>query len=262
MSIALDIARLVDPSLFALDCGLTAEEWQSAWMRARPRKVAASCSRQSGKSTTAALIGLQTAVSIPGSLSIIGGPAQRQSNEFVRTIKGLHDKLSRKDSNTPRLIGDSVTRIELENKSRVIALPSDAATVRGLSAVQTLILDEVGFIDDAADILTALAPMQAGVENPQTILLSTPNGDKNFWHELWHNGDPSWHRIEVPWWKSKRLGADPQFIEDQRQLLGQRKFSQEFELAWLPSEDAAFDAAGVDAMFANDLKGLNLLCPR
>jgi hypothetical protein len=254
MSLGADLARTLDPSLFALDCGLTPEKWQADWMRARPRKVAASCSRQSGKSTAAALIGLQTAVSIPGSLSIIGGPAQRQSNEFVRTIKGLHDKLSRKDSNTPRLVGDSVTRIELENKSRVIALPSDPATVRGLAAVQTLILDEVGFIDDAADILTALAPMQAGVANPQTILLSTPNGDKNFWHALWHNGDPSWHRIEVPWWKSKRLSADPQFIEDQRQLLGLRKFSQEFELAWLPSEDMAFSADGIEAMFDNDLK--------
>jgi hypothetical protein len=173
-SIALDIARALDPSLFALDCSLIAESWQADWLRKRPRKVAALCSRQSGKSTTAGLIALQTAVTLPGSLSIIGGPAQRQSSEFVRTIKGLHDKLSRKDKNTPRLVGDSVNRIELDNKSRVLALPSDPATVRGLSAVACLILDEVSFVPDAGDILTALAPMQAGVENPQTILLSTP----------------------------------------------------------------------------------------
>lgn len=261
MSIALDIARLIDPSLFALDCGLTAEQWQADWMRARHRKSLLSCSRQSGKSTTAGLIGLETAVTIPGSVTLIGGPSQKQSNEFVRTIKGLHATLKKKDSNTPGLIGDSVTRIELENKSRVIGLASDPDTIRGIAAVQCLIIDEVGFVPDAADILTALAPTQAGVENPQTILLSTPNGDKNFWYDIWHNGDPSWHRVEVPWWKSKRLSADPQFIDDQRQLLGQRKFSQEFELAWLPSEDAAFDAFGIDAMFDNDLKGLNLLCP-
>src|SRR5262245_32248045 len=118
MSIALDIARLLDPALFALDCGLIAEEWQANWLRKPPRKVAASCSRQSGKSTTAALVALQTAVTIPGSLSLIGGPAQRQSNEFVRSIKTLHGKLSTVDKNTPRLIGDSITRIELENKSR------------------------------------------------------------------------------------------------------------------------------------------------
>jgi hypothetical protein len=259
VSIARDIARMIDPSLFALDCGLEAEPWQAEWMRSRPRKSLLSCSRQSGKSTTAGLVALETAVTIPGSVTLIGGPSQRQSNEFVRTIKGLHGKLSKNDSETPRLVGDSVQRIELENKSRVIGLSGDPDTARGIASVQCLILDEVGFIPDALEILTALAPMQAGVTDPRTILLSTPNGDLNAWHDLWHNGDASWHRVEVPWWKSKRLSADPQFIADQRQLLGERKFSQEFCLAWLPSEDAAFGSEGIDAMFDPSMKGLNLL---
>jgi hypothetical protein len=61
----------------------------------------------------------------PGSLSVVACPAQRQSAEAVRKVKAALAQLGIK------LKVDNVYGIELENGSRVLALPSSDDSIRG-----------------------------------------------------------------------------------------------------------------------------------
>jgi hypothetical protein len=116
MIMALDIARCLDPVLFARDCSITPDPWQAKLLRDRPRRSLLLCSRQSGKSTVMALTALWTAIIEAPALVIVFSPSQRQSAELFRTVMQFHAAL--KDA--PRL-----------NASRILALPGTEKTIRG-----------------------------------------------------------------------------------------------------------------------------------
>jgi phage terminase large subunit-like protein len=81
-----DLARSLDPSRIAADVGLTLDPWQRDLMRSDAKRVLMLCSRQSGKSTVAALIANSTVLQQPGSLVLLLSPSQRQSSEQFRTV--------------------------------------------------------------------------------------------------------------------------------------------------------------------------------
>jgi hypothetical protein len=85
-----DLARNLDPVLFATDCGIPPDGWQADLLRSSAPRALLLCSRQSGKTTTTSLIALHCAVYIPGALVVVVSPSQRQSAEMLRTIKLLH----------------------------------------------------------------------------------------------------------------------------------------------------------------------------
>jgi len=61
MSMARDLARAFDPVLLAEDVGVTPDDWQARALRLQAKRSLWLCSRQCGKSTTAALATLHTA---------------------------------------------------------------------------------------------------------------------------------------------------------------------------------------------------------
>ena len=80
-------------------------------------------------------------------------PAQRQSGEAVRRVKEALIKAGAK------LDGDNVYGLELENGSRVLALPSNDDSIRGLTVDGWIIADEAARLAD--DLIAALRPMRA-----------------------------------------------------------------------------------------------------
>ena len=138
------LARALDPVVFANDCGITPDAWQAGLLRSTARRVLMLCSRQSGKSTVTALLALWIAVFEAPSLIIIVSPSQRQSQEMLRTIMQFHARLD----DAPASLDESKLRVELTNGSRVIALPGNERTVRGLANVAVVIIDEASRIDD------------------------------------------------------------------------------------------------------------------
>src|SRR5262249_31641140 len=77
------LARLREDPARAL-AGLSADPWQSRFLRSPPPRTLALCSRQSGKSTAAAALALWTALCRPGSLTLLLSPTLRQSGELFR----------------------------------------------------------------------------------------------------------------------------------------------------------------------------------
>jgi len=241
--IATDLAGALDPVSFATRCGITCDAWQAEVLRARPRRALLNCSRQSGKTTTTALLALHTAVYTPGALVVVVSPSQRQSAEFLRTLKLLHAKID----GAPTLVTDSVLRIELENASRVIALPSTEATVRGLASVALLVVDEAARVPD--DLIAACKPMLA-VSNGALVMLSTPAGRRGKFFELFHSDDPEWIRVRVPASECPRISAE--FLAAEHKELGEARFQEEYELAFIDSDTAAFPTAIIDALFSDE----------
>jgi len=150
---ARDLARALDPSLIAHDCGITPDPWQATLLRERPRRSLLLCSRQSGKTTTTALGALDCAIYQPGSLTLILSPSQRQSAEMHRTIMGYHARLE----GAPALNAESVLKSEFANGSRILALPGTEKTIRGYAAADLIIVDEAARVED--DLLAAVRPM-------------------------------------------------------------------------------------------------------
>jgi hypothetical protein len=117
--------------------------------------VILTCSRQSGKSTTAAALALHCAVHDPGSLVLLVAPTERQSKELFGKVAGF----MRQMENPPILDSDSVLSCKFRSGSRIIALPGDATGVRGFSAPKLVICDESAFISE--DLFASVKPMLA-----------------------------------------------------------------------------------------------------
>ena len=68
-----DLSRALDPVLLASDCGITCDEWQARALRERHKRSIWLCSRQCGKTTTAAIMALHTVLYEPPALDFPTG---------------------------------------------------------------------------------------------------------------------------------------------------------------------------------------------
>jgi hypothetical protein len=247
MLIGKDLARALDPVIFARECGIEPDSWQADLMRDRPPKALLCCSRQSGKTTTTGVIALEEACHTPGSLVLIGAPAQRQSGEMLHTIKRLHARLD----DAPSFLSESVLKVEFENGSRIVALSGDPKTSRGYAAPALVIVDECAYADD--ELIQSLRAMQATVSKPRVLALSTPNGRRGYFFEQWHHGE-GWKKISVAAKDCPRISKE--YLAEQLKEMGPTRYAQEFELAFLDNDEAAFNTAIIDAAFTSEFRAL------
>src|SRR5262245_28746149 len=193
MTMARDIGRMLDPCVLARDCGVEPDEWQAALLRDMPRRALLCCSRQSEKSLITALMALWSALYEAPALIVIASPSMRQSAEMLRTLTGLHSKLS----GAPDPIGESVLKLELANGSRILSVPGSEKTIRGLSKVTLVIIDEAARVPD--ELMAALRPMLAVTEHGgRLIMLSTPFGKRGEFFRAFTEGGDEWTRVSVP----------------------------------------------------------------
>lgn len=230
-ALARDLARAFDPTLIAVDAGFTLDRWQADLMRSTAQRVLLLCARQSGKSTVSAFIGLATALFQPGALVLIVSPSQRQSAEMFRTLMGFYRALN----DVPPLAAESVLRAEFANGSRIIALPGTERTIRGYAACDLVIVDEAARCPD--ELLVAIRPTMAVKSKARLIALSTPAGKRGWFFEAW-TGDQSWHRVRVGASECPRIS--PEFLAEELRELGQQRFEEEYQLAFLDPEESVF----------------------
>lgn len=118
--------------------GLELDAWQRKVLTSGGKRDLINVTRQGGKSTIAAVLGLHTSLYVPKSLTLIVSPSQRQSSELFRKVKELATALPRK----PDLAEDNKLSWTVRNGGRVAALPGSDATIRGFSAPTLIIEDE------------------------------------------------------------------------------------------------------------------------
>lgn len=240
MTLAADLAAALDPVTFARAAGLTPDPWQAAVLRATASRQLLNCSRQSGKSTTAATLALHTALYTPGSLVLVLSPSQRQSGELFKTVLGLYHAAG---APVPTA-AESALRLELANGSRIVSLPGKEGTVRGFAGVRLLVIDEAAWVPDG--LYLTVRPMLA-VSGGRLLALSTPHGTRGWFYAAWRGGE-DWQRVEVPASACPRI--DPAFLAEERQAMGSWWYAQEYGCHFVEAETQAFARAEVDQAFS------------
>jgi hypothetical protein len=237
-----DLILAFDRVEFAKSLGLTPDPWQERLLRSTSPRVLLNCCRQSGKSTTSAIIALHRALYFPGSLVLALAPALRQSQELFAKIAGFYKDLGRPVA--PH--GERKLSLDLENGSRILTLPGSEKTVRGFSGVGLLIVDEAARVED--QLYYATRPMLA-VSGGSLMMLSTPASKRGVFYTEWTSGE-GWEHYEVRADDCPRITRA--FLEEERKALPPPVFRAEYECSFEALDDQPFSEAMIASAFSDE----------
>ncbi len=247
MSLRDDLRYSLDPAVFATEAlGLDLDPWQAEVLRSSGKRDLLNCSRQAGKSTTAAVLGLHAALYRPGSLTLLVSPSLRQSSELFRKVTDLKALLP----SQPDLLEDNRLSLSVKGGGRVVSLPGSEATIRGFSGASLIVLDEAARVED--QLYYAVRPMLA-TSNGRLVGMSTPFGKRGWYWREWSEGK-TWERTEIDATKVPRISKE--FLEEERQAMGSFWFDQEYMCQFKESTDTFFPYDLVEAALRDDIKPL------
>ena len=214
-----EIAYRVDPVLWVREIlGITPTIWQETFLRAPlGASILALTARQVGKTTTATWAIAHYMLFTRGSLSVVACPAQRQSKDAVRRVKEALIKAG------AELTSDNVYEIELENGSRVLALPGSDDSIRGLTVDGWIIGDEAARLPK--DLIAALRPMRARRPEARFAMLSTAWSRTDPFWTAWAGDEQSWIRLNAI---ADTTLFSAEFLEQERRALGEDAFKREY----------------------------------
>jgi hypothetical protein len=224
------LALALDATQILVEQGLKPDPWQRDLLFSREPHLLLNCSRQSGKSTTVAALALEQILFHPGSLVLLVAPSERQSHELFRKVMAGYHALGQPLDTVKSNQGE----LELENHSRVVALPGREETIRSFSGVRLLILDEAARVPDV--LYRSVRPMLA-VSRGRLIALSTPFGRSGWFYDEWVGTGP-WQRIHIPWTQCPRI--TPEFIAEETRALGQAWVDQEYNCLFTALEGLVY----------------------
>ena len=217
-----EVAYRLDPALWMRDVlGLQPRhDWQEKFLRVpRGANVLALTARQIGKTTIAAVAIAHSAVFMPGSLSVVACPTQEQSKEAVRKVRDMLTKAG------AALKVDNAYTLELENGSRIKALPGSDESVRGLTVDAWIVVDEAARV--TPELIAALRPMRMQCPDARFVMLSTAWSRTDPFWTAWTSDDPSWIPIQVTVDLCPDL-YDLATLERERKAMGEEAYKREF----------------------------------
>jgi hypothetical protein len=247
-SLAGDLAQALDPVIFAREAlGFSPDFWQEQVLRWSGKRLLLCCARQTGKSTVTAILALHRAIFYPASLVLLVSPSLRQSSELFRKVLSFYRQL---DQPIPPE-AESSLRLELKTGSRIISLPGKESTIRGFSGAALIIEDEAARVPD--DLYYTIRPMLA-VSGGRLILMSTPFGKRGHFFKEWTEGGDTWERVMVKATDCPRIS--PEFLEEERQALGEWWFRQEYLCEFVETADQVFTYDQVMTAVTEEVKPL------
>jgi len=168
-----------------LQSTLKLDDWQKEFLETKGDKILC-CGRQIGKSITCGHDAAAWAISHPKKVILMIAPTERQAYAlFDKTLRYLIDfwpKNIKKGKHRP-----TKTKIQLTNGTIIWCLPTGISGIgiRFLT-VHRLYVDEASRIPQ--EVWDAVTPMLL-TTGGDSILLSTPFGTDNHYHEVWANKD-------------------------------------------------------------------------
>jgi len=199
-------------------------------------------SRQMGISTLVSAYALWTMIFNPGKNVLILSTVQNTSKEIVSKIRLANNNLP-SWLKVPT-VEDNRLSLKFKNESRVLAASSAADSARGFSAF-LLVMDECAFIDNAEEVWTSA--QQTMATGGRAILLSTPNGVGNFFHQMWVDAEGkrnTFKTIRLKW--DRHPERDQSWRDRQTAELGPKRASQECDTEFLSSGNTVIDSQLVE----------------
>ena len=232
-----------DPLRFASLVGFTPDPKQALLLADDHRRLVVNCTRQWGKTTTVAVKAAYLASTHPGALVLVASPSQRQSTNFLDAATRFIGEISPDFSRNRHAL-------RLPNNSALIALPEMPRTIRGFTA-SLLVIDEAALVSD--EMIQALRPTLAATNGP-LWMLSTPGPNGGAFYNAWHDESGRWHRISVPATDCPRIR--PEFLEEEREALGDRAFRREYMCEFSDDDTAVFPRELIRSAFDPDVPPL------
>ena len=134
-----------------------------------------------------------------------------------------------------------------------MGLPGTEGTIRGFSAVSLLLVDEASRVSD--ELYLAIRPMLA-VSSGALWLMSTPAGKRGFFWEAWQNGGPEWERVQATAYECPRIPRE--FLEEERRVMGERWFRQEYLCEFVDEVSGVFDRDAVRRAVTSEVEPLRI----
>ena len=199
-------------------------------------------SRQMGISTLTAAYSLWLMVFHKDKNVLCISINQETSKEIVTRVRFANDNLPSwlkvKEQEDNRL------SLRLTNGSQIKAV-SSAGTSGRSSALSLLIIDEAAFIDNIEEIwLSAQYTLSTG---GRAIMLSTPNGVGNFFHQTWIKAEAKeneFNTIRLPWYLHPE--RDQTWRDKHTELSGVKGAAQECDCDFSTTGNGIVDAATID----------------
>jgi predicted phage terminase large subunit-like protein len=235
-----DFIRSIDPVALAEELGFHSWPWQKDFLRSTHPRILMLCPRGAGKSILTALVALYHALNEDDAFILMFSKSERQSMELFKKTIDFYKQL-REDLNVSTN-AESAHRIELENGSRIISLPSSTETIVGYHDVTLLIIDEAALVKD--ELYQRARPMLHH-EKGRLILMSTPFGRRGFFFKEWtedflQNPDTIWHGITVTTDDCPHMSKE--FLAEERAKLGERIYRSEYENSFESDASAMFQS--------------------
>src|SRR5205823_12462814 len=114
------------------------------------------------------------------------------------------------------------------------ARPGEEGGIRRHSGGGLVVLGEAGRVPD--EVLAPGRPLVA-VADGRLVALATPAGRRGWFWQAWEGGE-AWVRVRVRAAECPRIS--PEFLEQERQALGERAYRQEYETSFEDTEGAVF----------------------
>lgn len=228
-----DLAYSLDPVLWAEEVlGFHPDPWQANLLRSRSRKIILNCSRQSGKSTVCAALGLHESIYRRPSFGLVIAPTQDQSSELMMKFDEFRGAV---ELPSDYLSTDTKLAVKFANGNRFVARPGSEKSARSFSAVTLLLEDEAARVADA--LYNSVRPMLA-VSNGRHILMSTPFGKQNHFFKIWDEQRDLWEWFEIPAEMCPRITKE--FLEEEQRT--NPWFEQEYHCIFMDSEGSIFSS--------------------
>jgi hypothetical protein len=214
--------------------------------------------RQGGKGFVATLLGLDALLNSPGSKTLVVSKSEDQAKRLLSRIRSGYLSLN----DTPRIITNRVDELGLITGSRAIAVPGSEQTIRGIDAVDLLLIDEAALVPD--ELYAAVRPMLATTDGRE-VDLSTARGKRGwFWRAYdrlgpWSVGSierDGVHRTTIPAGQIPRIKSG--FLEKERRELGDFMFRQEYGCEFLDDISQLFASELIQAALSGEVTGLGL----
>ena len=247
-----DLLYAADPVTWSKEVlGFTPDAWQADLLRSRSRKIILNCSRQSGKSTTCAALGLHESIYRRPSFGLVIAPSLDQSAELMMKFDEFRGAV---ELPSDYLSTDTKLAVRFANGNRFIARPGSEKSARSFSSVSLLLEDEASRVLD--DLYNSVRPMLA-VSDGRHIMMSTPFGKRGHFYKIWEDEIDLWESYEIPAEMCPRISKE--FLDEERRT--NPWYKQEYECEFMETVDSVFTADQVAGAMSGQVEPLILEVP-
>jgi hypothetical protein len=234
-----------DPTRLMIDAGFTSDPWQAELLQSTEPRILICAARQVGKSRGVSFLAVNMAQNVPGSTTVIVAPVEDQASELLRKVIEAYHAVG----DLVPVKREAVTRLELVNGSRVIALPGKERRMRSFTG-DLLLIDEAARVPD--EVMNAVSPTMA-VSKGRLIALSTAFAKSGWFYNAWIEG-LGYQRLIIKASECPRISKE--FLASERRTLGNRWFNMEYEGEFQDAVGALFSLDDIWAMRSSEVKPL------